>query len=234
MNTNTTRRSLLRLGTGALAYGAGAAAVAGGFALAGEAKGATPARISPALVKLLADYARADAMLCRWYDEVWNPAVEVNRAAQAAIPHTEIPVRGYRNTLGEDMPPYTFSTANTYAVTRAKGIMSIPVDLQSTDPRWQETHHAARRLTVAHKWRERKLARLQRKWEALGYREHEDRLWVPIHAATDAIIAFPVANALDLGAKLDHMEQVGTCESDPEQYHRIIRNDVMRLSGGEA
>ncbi|MBI0477496.1 hypothetical protein D9601_19355 [Sphingomonas sp. MA1305] len=233
MTTNTTRRSLLRLGTGALAYGAGAAAVAGGFAIAGEAKGAAPQRVSPELAKLIADYARADAILTRWYDEVWNPAVEANRAAREAVPHTAIPVKGYRNVLGEDTPPHTFSTASRTDVARCKGIMSIPADLQSTDPRWQDTRRAARRLIIATKWRERKFARIERQWLALRLREQEDALWPAAHAATDAILAFPVASAADLSAKLDHMEQVGTCESDPEGYQRIVREDVQRLFGKE-
>ncbi|GEM71124.1 hypothetical protein SAQ01S_08900 [Sphingomonas aquatilis NBRC 16722] len=234
MTTSTTRRSLLRLGTGALAYGAGAAAVAGGLALAGEAKGAEPLTVSPALSGLLDQYAKADAVLCQWYKDVWNPAVEENRTAQEAIPHTRISVPGYRNVLDEDTPPYTFDTANPYAVSRAKSIMSTPTDLQTADPRWQETRRAARRLTIANRWRERKLARIDRAFEARGLQQQEDKLWVPIHAATDAIIAFPVAHVLDLNAKLAHMEQVGTCESDPDEYQRIIRDDVRRLSGGEA
>lgn len=234
MNTNTTRRSLLRLGTGALAYGAGAAAVAGGLAIAGEAKGATPQRISPELARLLDQYAVADRTLDRWYGTTWNPATDAHRAAAEAIPHTTIPVQGYRNVLGEDTPPHTYSTANPHDVARCKGIMSIPADLQSTDPRWQDTRRAARRLTTAAKWRERKLARLDRQWNVLGLRAQEDALWMPIHAATDAILAFPVANALDLGAKLDHMEYVGTFESYPDKYQQIVRDDVRRLSGGEA
>jgi hypothetical protein len=67
-----------------------------------------------------------------------------------------------------------------------------------------------------------------------GYEAREARLWSPIHAATDAIVAFPVASALDLGAKLDHMETVGTFESYPDKYQQIVRDDVRRLSGGEA
>jgi hypothetical protein len=234
MDTNTTRRSLLRLGTGALAYGAGAAAVAGGFALAGEAKGATLQRVSPQLAKLIADYARADATLSQWYDDVWNPAVNAHRAAREAIQHTEIPVQGYRNVLDEDTPPHTYSTASRMDVARCKGIMSIPAELQSTDPRWQDTRRAARRLVVATKWRERKIARLERQWDAMRLREQEDALWYPVHAATDAILAFPAASAADLNAKLDHMELVGTCESDPDGYQRIVRDDVRRLFGKEA
>jgi hypothetical protein len=234
MNTDTTRRSLLRLGTGALAYGAGAAAVAGGVALAGEAKGATPQRVSPELARLLDQYARADKAIDRWYAAVWNPATEAHRTAAEAIPHTNIPVQGYRNHLDEDTPPHTYSTANKYDISRCKGIMSIPVELQSTDPRWQDTWRAARRLTTAAKWRERKLARLDRQWKVLDLRAQEERLWQPIHAATDAILAFPVASALDLAAKLDHMEYVGTFESYPDKYQQIVRDDVRRLSGGEA
>jgi hypothetical protein len=234
MDTNTTRRSLLRLGTGALAYGAGAAAVAGGVAFAGEAKGATLQRISPALARLLDQYARADTALCEWYDDVWNPAAKAHRAAHDAVPHTEIPVQGYRNVLDEQTPPHTYSTARKSDVARCKGIMSIPADRQSTDSRWQDTRRAARQLTIAAKWRERKLARLQRQWNVHGYEAREARFWSPIHAATDAILAFPVASALDLGAKLDHMETVGTFESYPDKYQQVVRDDVRRLSSGEA
>lgn len=231
--TNCTRRSVLRGGAGAVAYSAGAAAIAGG-ALAGAAKGASPQHISPSLSRLLDQYADADRAIDRWYASTWNPATEAHRAAAEAIPHTTIAVRGYRNVLDEDTPPHTYSTANPRDVARCKGIMSIPADLQSTDPRWQDTHRAARRLTIAAKWRERKLARVERQWKVLDLSAQEARLWQPIHAATDAILAFPVANALDLGAKLDHMEYVGTFESYPDKYQQIIRDDVRRLSSGEA
>lgn len=226
MTNNTTRRALLG--------GAGAAAVACGVALAGEAKGATPQRISPALALLLRRYEEADRTIDRWYAAVWNPATDAHRAAAEAIPHTTIPVQGYRNVLDEDSPPHTYSTANPHDLVRCKGIMSIPADLQSTDPRWQDTRRAARRLTVAAKWRERKLARMDQRWRVLDLRAQEERLWQPIHAATDAILAFPVAHAFDLGAKLDHMEYVGTFESYPDKYQQIVRDDVRRLSGGEA
>ncbi len=234
MSTNTTRRSLLRLGTGALAYGAGAAAVAGCVALAGEAKGAGPQRISLELARLLDQYVAADRTLDRWYDTTWNPAIDAHRSAVEAVPHTTIPVRGYRNHLDEDTPPHTYSTANPRDVARCKGIMLIPFERKSTDPRWQDTHRAARRLTIAAKWRERKIARIDRQWNVRGLSEQENALWEPIHAATDAILAFPVMNALDLGAKLDHMEYVGAFESYPDKYQQIVRDDVRRLSGGEA
>lgn len=234
MDTNTTRRSLLRLGTGALAYGAGAAAVAGGFALAGEAKGAAPARVSPKLEKLRADYDHADAALCQWYDDVWNRAVEKSRAESDAVPHITVSVQGYRNVLDEDTPPHTYSTASRSDVARCKGIMSIPADLQSTDPRWLDTRRAARRLTIAHRWRERRLSRIDRKWDWTALRAQESRLWESINEATDAILAFPVASALDLSAKLDHMAYVGSFESYPEKCHQIVRDDVLRLAGMEA
>lgn len=74
MNTHTTRRSLLRLGTGALAYGAGAAAVAGGLALAGEAKGATPCVNRAAWDRTMAAYLAAKAKFTatdRLHDRVY-------------------------------------------------------------------------------------------------------------------------------------------------------------------
>jgi hypothetical protein len=61
MDTNTTRRSLLRLGTGAIAYGAGAAVVAGGVALAGEAKSATLSPGRRAWDRTMTAYTKAAA-----------------------------------------------------------------------------------------------------------------------------------------------------------------------------
>jgi hypothetical protein len=74
MDTNTTRRSLLRLGTGALACGAGAAAVAGGVALAGEAKSAAPSPDRRAWDRTMTAYNKAAATFAvtdRLHDQVY-------------------------------------------------------------------------------------------------------------------------------------------------------------------
>ncbi|WP_294211339.1 hypothetical protein [uncultured Sphingomonas sp.] len=88
MTTNTTRRSLLRLGTGALAYGAGAAAVAGGLALAGEAKGAMPAVDRRAWDLAETTFNKARSELETFNDLHINPIVDhipVGPARNAAI-----------------------------------------------------------------------------------------------------------------------------------------------------
>ena len=67
----TTRRDLLRFGTSAAAYAAGAAIVTGGIALAGEAKGAVPGpdrRAWDAASKRCADAKAAYDRDCLTYD----------------------------------------------------------------------------------------------------------------------------------------------------------------------
>ena len=88
MSTTTTRRNLLRIGTTAAAYAAGASIVTGGIALASQAKGAAPA-VSPQLAKLLRNYTTADDALNHFYETVHNPAVEREAGMREAYPDIE-------------------------------------------------------------------------------------------------------------------------------------------------
>jgi len=87
MTQTTTRRDLLRFGTSAAAYAAGAAIVTGGVAIASEAKGALG--ISPALAKLLADRSAADETVDRWAAQ-WNAALHRVQTGGGALAKADL------------------------------------------------------------------------------------------------------------------------------------------------
>ncbi|HEX8382874.1 MAG TPA: hypothetical protein VF592_05800 [Sphingomonas sp.] len=87
--SNTTRRGLLRLATGTLAYGAGAAAVTGaGFAIS-EAKGATPAVDRHAWDETMRRYQIATAEEAAFDRDYRDPAYKAYKAALDALPHVQ-------------------------------------------------------------------------------------------------------------------------------------------------
>ena len=222
----TTRRSLIRLGTIAAAYAAGAAIITGGIAAVSTAKGAEPA-ISPALAKLLAHYAAADARLDRFYAEAWNPACDRCNAIVEAIPHVEkesAPLDGTSSAV-------RWSTADKHSIGHARGIASIPNRLQSQTEAWQRRRREARSFYAAHLQRERALARAHRE-TGLDAADAEERILdAAANAHYDAITAFPCLTIADLAAKLDHIDRSGT---EPLNLLQIVVADVRRLSGGEA
>lgn len=234
--SNTTRRAILSAATTALACAGGAAIVSAGLVGAGQAKGEVR-RISPELARLLDEHARADAAIDHWYQTTWNPIVEAHSAAVEELEATSpvvVSVPAFNHHLDGFWKETIFSTASRADVARCRGIVSIPCARQNQGEGWQNVYKAARKIVAAVKRKERKKTALDRKFAISSIRDHEDVLWKPIHAATAAIIAFPIANAADLGAKLDHMHQVGTCENDAEEFHQIVRADVRRLAGEEA
>lgn len=235
MDKNTTRRSLLRLGTGAIAYGAGAAAVAGGLAIAGEARGASLPSVSPALFELIETRRRHYDRLHQWYQTTFNPAADAQWAAHNAIdakPPLTIAVPPYANWSGELYNAGSLTTASSKDVARCRGIVGIPLRSQSQDPAWQATYRAARRIVAYVKRQERAKAKIDRDHMQLGLLEQETRLWQPISAADAAIMAFPVASLADVRAKLDHIADI-ECEEDGGVF-AMIDADVRRLMTGEA
>lgn len=226
MDTNTTRRSLLRLGTGALAYGAGAAAVAGGLAIAGEAKGAMPQRVSPALDALLRRYAAHDAELSRFYASTFNPAVDRQRAMIAALPHTE--VDGSVQNDGR----LIWSTANRLDVAQAKGIARIPNAMQSQEAGWQDKRRRARSLYAAHLRRERAVARTGQLSGIDAASKQEASFYAVRRPLKGEIINFPAVSLQDLQAKLAFIERDEGM--DGEDLLPLVMDDVRRLSSGEA
>lgn len=225
MDTDTTRRNLLRFGTTAVAYAAGASIVTGGIALASQAKGATLS-LSPSLAKLIADRDAADAVLDEWYEAVWNPAVDRSVAATAAVPHVEVVTPPLP---GSPPNPIIWSTANRASIGYARGIAGIAADRQNQGAAWQARRRDARKFTAAHLRRERALAQASRETKIL--RGEEDKLWEPITRCDRAIECFPAASLADLSAKLAHLEKVG---SEPDGLLGTIQADVRRLLTQEA
>jgi hypothetical protein len=222
MNAHTTRRQLLRFGTSAAAYAAGAAIVAGGATIASEARGATPS-ISPALSALLTEYDRADATIDRFYETTFNPAVDRHHELRAAIPHVErdIPAAGGR--------VIRWSTDRPQDVANARGIAGLPSRHQNQKAEWQAKRTAARSFYAVHLRRQRALERTAIISGSEAVRRREDELFTPIKAATDAIKAFPVASAADMAAKLGHLERVGVHDAD--DLLGIVLSDAQRLAG---
>jgi len=112
MTQTTTRRDLLRFGTSAVAYVAGAAIVTGGIALASEAKGATGA--SPSLLDLMARYHSADEKYDRLAEQLqpardrWQAAIT---AARSSVPHVEMSC-DLASVPHSDGGTRTYTTAN--------------------------------------------------------------------------------------------------------------------------
>ncbi len=223
--TTTTRRNLLRFGTTAAAYAAGASIVTGGIALASQATGAA-LTVSPQLAKLLTDRDAADAVLDKWYEAVWNPAVDRSVAIATAIPHVELVTPALP---GSPTAPITWSTANSLSVGHARGIAGIPAQRQNQGAAWQARRRDARKFVAAHLRRERAIGQAGRETKIL--RVEEDKLWEPITRCDRAIECFPATSLEDLSAKLAHLEKVG---SEPDGLLGTIQADVRRLLTQEA
>lgn len=223
----TTRRDLLRLGTSAAAYAAGAAIVTGAAALASEAKGATPG-VSPELSRLIADHKEADDRINQFYRTTYNPAIDRHRAMTDAIPHVEREVPA----LSPAAPPLRWSTADPHTIGHPKSIALHPLEGQSQSPAWQARRREARSFYAAVLRRQRALAKAGRDSGAHAVAVREDELWVPIAEARLAIHNYPVASIADLAAKLAFIEDDNGMDGD--DLLPLVMADVARLSGGEA
>ncbi len=222
MTQTTTRRGLLRMGTSVAAYGAGAALIAGGCALAGEAKGATPA-VSPELTRLIALYDAHDARLIAFYRDTFNPAHERHIEMTSALPHVE--VDGSLAGDGRRM----WSTSRRLDVGEARGIATMPTTGQSITPIWLDKRRRARSFYAAHLRRERAFARAERVSGAQAASEVEDQMHEAIQPTLGAIHRFPVASAADLAAKLAFIERAETM--DLASILPIVTADARRLCG---
>ena len=226
MNQTTTRRDLLRFGTSAGAYAAGAAIVTGGIALAGEAKGATLG-VSPALLKAIADFERHDAALDRFYRETFNPAIERHNAATLALPH----VRMVGPALGVG-PDLVLDSSDPHKVAYARGVAKQPATRASQEPHWQARRKLCRSFTAAVERRNRKLVRLDRDTGRIAADEQETRFYDERKPIKLAVLNFPVASLADLAAKLAFIERDEGMDGD--DLLPLVMADVARLSGGEA
>lgn len=220
MDTNTTRRNLLRFGTTAAAYAAGASIATGGIALASQAKSAAPA-VSPALTRLLRDYAAADEALDQFYEAVHNPAVEREHEMRAAYPDIEheIPMTGGHTRM--------FTTARTMDIAQARHIATSEISAQCEHPAWPAKRKGARSFYAAHLRRERAFARIHRVCGLDAINARETALFVPYKAAVAGIAAFPITTLADLDAKMAHLLQNRTDQDD--ELFDAIQADVRHL-----
>jgi len=220
VKTTTTRRDLLRLGTTAAAYAAGASIVTGGVAIASKARGAAPA-VSPQLAKLLRDYARADKALAHFYETVHNPAVDREAAMREACPDIEhdIPMTGGQTRM--------FTTAKSMDVAQARHIAKSKMSAECSHPNWPAKRQGARAFYVAHLRRERAFAGIRRTCRIDAITAREATLLAPYTAAVAGIAAFPIATVADLDAKMAHLLENRT--SHDNDLFDTIQADVRRL-----
>jgi hypothetical protein len=226
MNQTTTRRDLLRFGTSAAAYAAGAAIVTGGIALASEAKSATPG-VSPALLKAIADFERHDAALDRFYRDTFNPAIDRHNAATLAIPHVRMvgpPIGAGHELILDSNDPHK--------VGFARNIARQPAKLASQEPQWQARRKLCRSFTAAVQRRNRTLARIDRDTGCIAADEQETRFYDERKSIKLEVLNFPVASLADLAAKLAFIERDEGMDGD--DLLPLVMADVARLSGGEA
>lgn len=209
MMTDTTRRSLLRLGTGALAYGAGAAAIAGGVALAGEAKGATLPADRRAFDRAFAAY-RAAVKASEDY------AVQIEEPALAEV---------------ERRAPF----AGCFFDIKSRDGKTIRHRWSPDDPDAYETHPPSSPLIPAAREVRRAFEANQQARVDLGIKNIMDRsndLYEAISPIEDALFATP---APDLAAVCVKLDLLWNDERDSiRAYEKLVRDDVRRLSGGEA
>jgi hypothetical protein len=215
----TTRRDLLRLGTSAAAYAAGAAIVTGGVALASQARGAEPG-ISPELASLIAEAEQLEAKAAAYNRDVYEPVRSRWAEADSSIPHVE--VDGYHGAI--------WSTDETPRVLNARWWIGSERTLDTENQR--EQFAAMQRLVAAHD--ERK-ALVDKAGNRATYdrvhgedEENGNRTLNAIYTVTD----FECVTLCDLHAKLAFMvkHQMG----DGMDWLPEILADVARLSGEEA
>lgn len=225
MDTNTTRRSLLRLGTGALAYGAGAVAVAGGVALAGEAKGASlPAdrRAWDAAFKRCADaklaFDRDYAAYDRVY-EAWHAAQPDGRDVDLTAFHM-IPRAVVLRSINPD--------EHEQEMFAKIGLSWFPNEQEKARARASiESLRAHRRDVKAHAARCRV--------DELG--ERNDQMLDDWTDAQDDLMKLPAPDLAAVEWKLQYLFALNTDGETSGWAGRTVAPvlaDVRRLSGGEA
>jgi len=215
MESNTTRRGLLCIGTAA-------ATMAVPLMIAPAAVAATPDAVSPALFDLISQFDAVHAKINRFYDNVFNPAVERSNTMRASIPHVTIPPSP--NWRDDQL---FWSTDNRVGVAMAKSLVKH-------EPRTSRRSDVvcARKLIAAIHRRDREGKRIDKITGLDAANKREVGIYDPFTKAEAAIYAFPVASMADLKAKLAFIERDDGMDGD-DLLPLVIR-DVARLSGGEA
>lgn len=217
MDTNTTRRNLLRFGTTAAAYAAGASIVTGGIALASQAKGAAPTCISLGLRHALAKLGTAERVLDHYQETVFTPTRRRWLAAKEAVPHTVIaPSAVWRGS------PTFWATDNDHAIQLAK-------EMVNDNPRTSRKGDVirARKLIAANHRRARAIEQLHKSSGIGPRRDESDRLLELMVEAEDAVCAYPAASLADLEAKLAFFLERDLAQNDGNMD--LVLADARRL-----
>jgi hypothetical protein len=221
METNTTRRNLLRFGTTAAAYAAGASIVTGGIALAPQAKGAAPAGVSTGLRQAFAALAAAERVSTHYAETVHEPTRLRWLAAKDAVPHVVIPP-----SANWRMAPDFWSTDHPRAMALAK-------ELVADNPRMSRRDDVtrARKLIAADHRRARAVERIGKAYGIGACCDESDRLFGLMVEAEDAVCAYPAASLADLEAKLAFFLERDLAQNDGNI--ELILADARRLRAQE-
>lgn len=221
MKNTTTRRNLLRIGTTAAAYAAGASIVTGGVALASQAKGETLEGVSPDLTKAIATFAAAEQASAQYEATVYEPARLRWLAAKEAVPHTVVaPSPNWK------MSPDFWSTDNREALAIAHGLVS-------THPRTSTNPDVirARNLIAAKRRRDRTVDRTGASVGIGPCCEESDRLSDQAADAASSVAAFPARSLADIEAKMAFIIKHDMEPNGGMMEH--ILADTRRLLGKE-
>lgn len=207
----TNRRQLL---TGAAAYAAGAAIVAGGAALASEAKGAT---ISPSLAALIAA-ANAAQRASELHDRtVLRTARRQAQSLIDAIPHVSANI--------DDCTYWT--TANPGSVRMARRLVDDHPNRGDLESR------PLRDFVAASHRRDRQVTRINKATGLSAACERSDKLGYELAEALDAVALHPIGTVTDLRTKLAFMSKHSM--GDGRNWLDEINADVLRIAAaGEA
>lgn len=179
--TTTTRRNLLRFGTTAAAYAAGASIVTGGIALASQAKGAAPAGVSPGLRQAFAALAASERVSARYQETIYEPMRLRWLTAKEAVPHVVIE------------PPPMWKMSPAFWSTNHPRAMELAKDLVEDNPRTSKRDDVihARKLVAADRRRRRAVERAARASGIGAACDESDRLYGLMVEAEDAVCAYP-------------------------------------------
>ncbi len=230
---NTSRRDLLRLGTSAAAYAAGAAVDAGGTALASEAKAAS----TSTLTALIARYHAANKAYGHMCETVFEPAeARLDAAVEAAkenVPHV---------TMTFDMSWSDWSNTPTKTYTTADRVSVICAQVTAETPRepahlWSDDQH--RHFAEVRRFHEARLVRDAEVAAAVksakeAHRDGadtalEEALWGAVSDSGSAVVSHQPQTIAELSAKLAFYAETSFLPEEALLEH--VTADVRRLAG---
>lgn len=237
MTQATTRRDLLRLGTSAVAYAAGAATVTGGIALASEAKGAAPANYR--LRRVIALYQRAVSAADRYTDTVEDPAHAACAAAINALPQPPaVPHRSVVTTFINDYDDeIRLSTDSPASVGAARRFVTDPTWADMGVEKWQQAQRELVALAderdaivatgkAAH---QREVEALRERHSLAAIHRRSNQLEDRVSQLWHATMGTPAHSLADVAAKVGFAERTGGVVV-PDVVLAAISTDVRRLA----